>query len=88
MLDIYDTLKESSRITFPQGEVTVGCIKDILDNNGPRVVILEIFQVSSSRDEIFGMPVLTRRHAEVTFLIIPVLVCFPNPYCYMTLKVV
>lgn len=88
MLDIYDTLKESSRITFPQGEVTVGRIKDILDNNGPRVVILEIFQVSSSRDEIFGMPVLTRRHAEVTFLIIPVLVCFPNPYCYMTLKVV
>jgi hypothetical protein len=60
-----------------QDQVIAGRIKDILNHshNGlHRVVILEIFQISTGRDEMFGMPVLTRRHAEVTFLIVPTLV--------------
>ncbi|KAJ7503663.1 hypothetical protein B0H11DRAFT_2222291 [Mycena galericulata] len=55
-------------------EIVVGRIDNILDNgDGKSIVILDVFQVSATRDEIFGMPVLTRRHSEKTYLIIPAL---------------
>ncbi|KAJ7032262.1 hypothetical protein C8F04DRAFT_1211182 [Mycena alexandri] len=42
-----------------------GRISDILVDAGDKVlVVLELFQVLSARDEIFGMPVLVRRDSE------------------------
>ncbi|KAJ7239672.1 hypothetical protein C8J57DRAFT_1564739 [Mycena rebaudengoi] len=35
------------------------------------VVLLEVFQVLSSRDPVYGMPVLVRRNSETTLMIIP-----------------
>jgi hypothetical protein len=50
--------------------VIPGRISDILvDNVGTVLVVLEVFQVLSSRDETYGVPVLVRRHSEVTFSI-------------------
>ncbi|KAJ7693775.1 hypothetical protein B0H16DRAFT_1848276 [Mycena metata] len=49
-----------------------GRISDILVDPGDEVlVVLELFQVLSARDEIFGMPVLVRRNSEVSFSIVP-----------------
>ncbi|KAJ7766095.1 hypothetical protein B0H16DRAFT_1793006, partial [Mycena metata] len=49
-----------------------GRITDILVDSGQQVlVVLELFQVLSARDEIFGMPVLVRRDSEVIFSIVP-----------------
>jgi hypothetical protein len=45
-------------------------------DTGTVIVILELFQVLSTRDETFGMPVLVRRDGETTFLIIPAKVRF------------
>ncbi|KAJ6543803.1 hypothetical protein B0H10DRAFT_1673200, partial [Mycena sp. CBHHK59/15] len=54
------------------GEIIVGRIDDILDDgNGTSIVILDVFQVSATRDEIFGMPTLARRQSEITYVIIP-----------------
>jgi hypothetical protein len=39
------------------------------------VVLLEVFQVLSSRDPVYGMPVLVRRNSETTLMIIPSKVC-------------
>ncbi|KAJ7885270.1 hypothetical protein B0H14DRAFT_3737214 [Mycena olivaceomarginata] len=47
-----------------------GRISDILvDNGGTVLVVLEVFQVLSARDETYGVPFLVRRHSEVTFSI-------------------
>ncbi|KAJ7691414.1 hypothetical protein B0H17DRAFT_867957, partial [Mycena rosella] len=49
-----------------------GRISDILaDTTGAVLVVLEVFQICSSRDEVYGMPVLVRRHSEVEFSIVP-----------------
>ncbi|KAJ7661125.1 hypothetical protein B0H17DRAFT_1163038 [Mycena rosella] len=49
-----------------------GRISDILaDTTGMVLIVLDLFQVLSSRDEVYGMPVLERRHAEVQFSIVP-----------------
>ncbi|KAJ6488082.1 hypothetical protein DFH09DRAFT_1377694 [Mycena vulgaris] len=49
-----------------------GRISDILVNSaGVVLVVLELFQVLSSHDEVYGMPVLVRRDSEVTFSIVP-----------------
>ncbi|KAJ7663620.1 hypothetical protein B0H17DRAFT_1162844 [Mycena rosella] len=42
-----------------------GRISDILTDS------TEVFQIPSSRDEIYGMPVLVRRHSEAEFYIVP-----------------
>ncbi|KAJ7657132.1 hypothetical protein B0H17DRAFT_1263286 [Mycena rosella] len=48
-----------------------GRSSDILaDTTGVVLVVLEVFQICSSRDEIYGMPVLVRRHSEVEFSIV------------------
>ncbi|KAF7368443.1 hypothetical protein MVEN_00167300 [Mycena venus] len=53
-------------------ELTIpGRIADILvDSSGIVLVVLEVFQVLSSRDEIYGMPVLVRQDSEEIFSII------------------
>ena len=40
------------------------------------VIVLDLFQVSTTCHEVFGMPMLTRRHGEPTYIIIPSTVCF------------
>ncbi|KAK7012526.1 hypothetical protein R3P38DRAFT_3588421 [Favolaschia claudopus] len=52
--------------------VISGRISDILvDDSDAAVLVVEMFQILGARDDIFGMPVLVRRDAETTFLIIP-----------------
>ncbi|KAJ6611590.1 hypothetical protein B0H10DRAFT_2285157 [Mycena sp. CBHHK59/15] len=49
-----------------------GRISDILvDTTGNVVVVVELFQVLSTRDKLYGMPVLVRRDSEITFSIVP-----------------
>ncbi|KAJ7467555.1 hypothetical protein FB451DRAFT_1340448 [Mycena latifolia] len=50
-----------------------GRISDILVNSTSSevLIVLELFRVLSSRDEVYGMPVLVRRDSEVTFSIVP-----------------
>ncbi|KAJ7021121.1 hypothetical protein C8F04DRAFT_1213895 [Mycena alexandri] len=56
------------------GGIIAGRIDDILDNgSGTAIVILDVFEISDERHEIFGMPVLTRRQSETTYMIIPTL---------------
>ena len=54
-----------------------GRISDILaDSEGERaVVVLDLFHVLDTRHDIFGMPMLARRHTEAVYLIIPSTVC-------------
>lgn len=48
-----------------------GRISDILVDSANQVlVVLELFQILSARDEKFGMPVLVRRDSEITFSIV------------------
>ncbi|KAJ7139371.1 hypothetical protein C8R44DRAFT_605476, partial [Mycena epipterygia] len=54
------------------GKVIVGRIDNILDNgSGTAIVILDVFQVSATWDDLFGMPILTRCQSETTYLILP-----------------
>ncbi|KAJ7764704.1 hypothetical protein B0H16DRAFT_1798016 [Mycena metata] len=54
------------------GDIKSGRISEVLvDNTGRVVAVLERFQVLSTRDEKFGMPVLVRRDGETTFSIVP-----------------
>ncbi|KAJ7808954.1 hypothetical protein B0H14DRAFT_2380144, partial [Mycena olivaceomarginata] len=49
-----------------------GRISDILTNHtGTVIMVLEMFQVLSARDPLYGMPVLVRRDGETTFTILP-----------------
>jgi hypothetical protein len=49
-----------------------GRISDILTNDArATIVVLELFQVLSVRDPLYGMPVLVRRNSEITFQIVP-----------------
>ncbi|KAJ7762229.1 hypothetical protein B0H16DRAFT_1455842 [Mycena metata] len=53
-------------------ETLPGRITDILsDGDGRVLVVFEVFQVLSSRDEVYGMPVLVRRDGEEKLLITP-----------------
>ncbi|KAJ7726809.1 hypothetical protein DFH07DRAFT_945958, partial [Mycena maculata] len=53
-------------------ELITGRIDAILDDGkGAAVIILDVFQVSDSRHNIFGMPMLARRQSETMFLIVP-----------------
>ncbi|KAJ7854678.1 hypothetical protein B0H14DRAFT_3085480 [Mycena olivaceomarginata] len=53
-------------------ELITGRINNILEDiNGLAIIVLDKFQVSTERHEIFGMPVLTRRQSERTLIIVP-----------------
>ncbi|KAF8214161.1 hypothetical protein K438DRAFT_2009234 [Mycena galopus ATCC 62051] len=55
-----------------QNSMIPGRITDILvDGNGVVLVVLEVFQVLSDRDEIYGVPVHVHRDSEETFSIVP-----------------
>ncbi|KAJ6632334.1 hypothetical protein B0H10DRAFT_1901754 [Mycena sp. CBHHK59/15] len=56
------------------GKLVAGRIDNILeDGKGSAVIILDVFQVSDQRHERLGMPILTRRQSETTYLIVPAL---------------
>ncbi|KAJ7781880.1 hypothetical protein DFH07DRAFT_865022 [Mycena maculata] len=46
-------------------------ITDILTSNNTVIVVLEVFQVLSVHDNLYGMPVLVRRDGETLFTILP-----------------
>ncbi|KAJ7780798.1 hypothetical protein DFH07DRAFT_865229 [Mycena maculata] len=48
-----------------------GGITDILTSKNTVIVVLEVFQVLSVRDNLYGMPVLVRRDGETSFTILP-----------------
>ncbi|KAJ7202961.1 hypothetical protein C8J57DRAFT_1735527 [Mycena rebaudengoi] len=48
-----------------------GRVSDILVDSRGVLVVLEQFQVLSSRDDIYGMPILVRPYDEVKFSIVP-----------------
>ncbi|KAJ7822982.1 hypothetical protein B0H14DRAFT_3146177 [Mycena olivaceomarginata] len=53
-------------------ELITGRINNILeDPEASPIIILDHFQVSQERHEIFGMPVLTRRQSERSLIIVP-----------------
>jgi hypothetical protein len=59
-------------------ELVTGRIVEILANSkGDRaVVVLDTFQVIlSARHDIYGMPMLARRHDETTYIVIRSTVC-------------
>ncbi|KAJ6542998.1 hypothetical protein B0H19DRAFT_1311111 [Mycena capillaripes] len=64
--------KSATAQNLDQDSTIPGRITDILvDSNGTVLVVLEVFQVLSSRDEIYGVPVLVRRDSEEIFSILP-----------------
>ncbi|KAJ7724641.1 hypothetical protein B0H16DRAFT_1736581 [Mycena metata] len=57
--------------TATDSSMISGRISDILVDSANQVlVVLELFQILSARDEKFGMPVLVRRDSEITFSIV------------------
>ncbi|KAJ6494369.1 hypothetical protein C8R45DRAFT_777599, partial [Mycena sanguinolenta] len=57
---------------FKDPSIISGRTSDILvDSGGLVLVVLELFQILSTRDETFGMPVLVRRNSEISFSILP-----------------
>ncbi|KAJ7859863.1 hypothetical protein B0H14DRAFT_2350940 [Mycena olivaceomarginata] len=61
-----------ARSPTTQDSTIPGRITDILvSGSGAVLVVLEVFQVLSSRDETYGMPVLVRRDSEEIFSIVP-----------------
>lgn len=57
-----------------QSGIVVGQIIEILARAGSAIVNLDIYQVASTRHNIFGMPTLGRRHDEISILILPAIV--------------
>ncbi|KAJ6579420.1 hypothetical protein B0H10DRAFT_1835571 [Mycena sp. CBHHK59/15] len=63
---------QSATDAYFQSATISGRISEILINNAAAgVVVVEVFQVLSVRDDIYGMPVLVRRDDETTFMILP-----------------
>ncbi|KAJ7275955.1 hypothetical protein C8J57DRAFT_1466570 [Mycena rebaudengoi] len=56
-----------------QGFTRAGRISDILHavSGSSVIVVIEQFQVLSSRDPVYGMPVLVRRDGETSYIIVP-----------------
>ncbi|KAJ7205461.1 hypothetical protein GGX14DRAFT_644635 [Mycena pura] len=53
-------------------KVITGRIHDILeDPKASAIIILDVFQISEERHEIFGMPTLMRRQSETSLVIVP-----------------
>jgi hypothetical protein len=63
-------------------ELVTGRIVEILANSKEdrAVVVLDTFQVIlSARHDIYGMPMLARRHDETAYIVIPSTVCSLSP---------
>ena len=60
-------------ILFQAGQSVTGQVLEILAESGGKhaVVVLDLFHILSSRHEIFGMPMLARRHGEAISVVIP-----------------
>ena len=58
---------------FQTGQSITGRILEILAESGGKsaVIVLDLFHILSVRHEIFGMPMLARRHDEATYVVIP-----------------
>ncbi|KAJ7653590.1 hypothetical protein DFH06DRAFT_1417140 [Mycena polygramma] len=46
-------------------------VKSPITDKDSAVIILDVFQISETRDDIYGMPILVRRQSETTFVIVP-----------------
>ncbi|KAF8153401.1 hypothetical protein B0H34DRAFT_754825 [Crassisporium funariophilum] len=62
-----------SPLVNPDNIPVVGRIIEIIQaiTGGLAIVILDVFQISGTRHELFGMPVLARRHDEAEVLAVP-----------------
>ncbi|KAF8959102.1 hypothetical protein BDZ97DRAFT_2045777 [Flammula alnicola] len=58
---------------FNAKQSVTGCIVEILaESEGKRaVIVLDVFEIRRTRHEIFGMPMLARRHEETIYAVIP-----------------
>ena len=61
-------------IAIMQGKTVVGQIIEILARARSAIVSLDIYQVASTRHEIFGMPTLSCRYDKTSILILPAIV--------------
>ncbi|KAJ7616168.1 hypothetical protein DFH06DRAFT_1239316 [Mycena polygramma] len=69
------------------GKLITGRIDEILDNckdKDSAVIILDVFQISETRDDIYGMPILVHRQSETTFVIVPARVSANITFQYNT----
>ena len=56
----------------------------LAESRGQRaVIVLDIFEVRSTRHEIFGMPMLARRHDEEIYAVIPSTVCIFSSWSHI-----
>ncbi|KAF8918214.1 hypothetical protein CPB85DRAFT_1471943, partial [Mucidula mucida] len=73
---VSESQEECYKASWAQGAVVIGRIVSILlpekssADMKDGIVVLDVFQVSSERDQMFGMPILTRRHEEKSYYII------------------
>jgi hypothetical protein len=79
----FSSLDFGSLFPFQQNSTVIGQIIELLlDVHGTTAIaMLDIFQVSQTRDEFFGMPQLTRRQGEISRVVVPVKVCSIHSAC-------
>jgi len=67
--------------------VTGRIVEILAESEGKRaVVVLDIFEVRSTRHEIFGMPMLAQRHEETIYAVIPSTVCISPWSLYLIIR--
>ena len=62
-------------MTSLQRETIVGRISELLtesDSGGSGIVVIDVFMVTTTRHERFGMPYLVRRQEDPSFVIVDV----------------
>ncbi len=70
---IWSSYQLNDVILFQASQSVTGRVLQILAKSGDKhaVVVLDVFYILSSRHEIFGMPMLARRHGEAISVVIP-----------------